>query len=122
MELRFTLSYPPSTNRIWRRSGTRIYLNPIAKRYREEVLAVTFGMPKFGNAEVTIELKLFPADLRRRDLDNAAKSLLDALKHVQIINDDSQVKKLVMEMCEIRVGGAVEVLIKEYSLCGRSYA
>ena len=45
-----------------------------------------------------MNIQLFPPDRRRRDIDNVLKPLLDALEHGKAYIDDSQIKKLGVEM------------------------
>lgn len=113
-ELKITLPYPVSMNVIWRqgRNG-RLYLNPAVTRYRKAVWALTFNKPKFGNAMVSIDIKMFPPDKRRRDADNICKSILDSLQHAGVIDDDVQVQKLSVEKCEVRKGGEIELILNE---------
>jgi crossover junction endodeoxyribonuclease RusA len=44
-----------------------------------------------------VEILLFPPDARRRDIDNYNKALFDALTHAGIWEDDSQVKRMLVE-------------------------
>lgn len=48
------------------------------------------GAPHFGKGRVAVEVSLYLPDARRRDADNLAKSILDALNGVTW-DDDSQV-------------------------------
>jgi len=66
--------------------ATRAYEHKVA------VYALRAGLrPRSG--PVAVRLKLFFRDRRRRDLDNCAKALLDALNSIAY-EDDSQVQEL----------------------------
>ena len=59
---------------------------------------ILFKREKKFEKDVVLEMTLFPPDRRKRDIDNTFKSLLDALTHAKVWNDDSQVKKIVARM------------------------
>jgi crossover junction endodeoxyribonuclease RusA len=42
----------------------------------------------------------YPPDHRRRDLDNLAKAILDALQHAGVYGNDCQVKLLTLAMMD----------------------
>jgi crossover junction endodeoxyribonuclease RusA len=55
---------------------------------------------------------LYPPDARR-DIDNYNKALFDALTHAGIWEDDSQVKRMLVEWHGVP-GGKVEITIASY--------
>jgi crossover junction endodeoxyribonuclease RusA len=65
----------------------------------------------------------FPPDRRRRDLDNIQKPVLDALEHVGVYEDDSQIDLLITRRREVVPGGQllVEVVnlpLRRCPVCG----
>ena len=69
------------------------------------------GIPARGPLEVLV--RLCPPDNRRRDEDNfAGKALFDALTKAGVWNDDSQIRRKVVEWGEVVKGGAVNVEIR----------
>jgi len=54
-------------------------------------------------------IELFPPDRRRRDVDNAMKSLLDALAHGGAYHDDSQIARLTVQRRGVVPAGKVHV-------------
>jgi len=58
----------------------------------------------------------FPPDRRRRDLDNIAKPVLDALEHAGVYLDDSQIDLLLTQRREIVRGGKLNVRVNELPL------
>ena len=92
-----TLPYPPSVNRLWRRVGNRTLLSKAGRLYRSDVSMICLSelgitQPLSGPLRVTIQI--FPPDKRRRDLDNTAKSLLDALEHAGVFVNDGDIDAL----------------------------
>lgn len=51
---------------------------------------------------------------RIRDLDNYNKALFDALTHAGVWEDDSQVKRMLVEWGPVIPGGKVEITISKY--------
>lgn len=54
------------------------------------------GSPRLPDGPISIEMELTPPDRRRRDIDNIAKAVLDALVRVGAITDDSLVAELII--------------------------
>jgi len=61
-----------------------------------------------------VEIILFPPDARRRDIDNYNKALFDALTHAGVWEDDSQVKRMLVEWGPVTKKGRVEITISKY--------
>lgn len=108
------LPFPPSTNRIWRRVGTKTLLSREGKEYRRHVctLVATHQLPVFGSARIALDIKAHMPDSRRRDLDNLIKSVQDALQAARMFEDDSQIVDLRIRRAGVdRDNPRVEVLI-----------
>ena len=110
------LPWPVSTNKTWRRSGTRIHVSAKTATFRTAVKSIVVAkkapIPITGELEVIFTL--YPPDRRQRDEDNfAGKSLFDALTKAGVWNDDSQIRRKVVEWGEVTKGGAVMVEIVE---------
>lgn len=69
-------------------------------------------LPRFGAARLAVTIDAYPPDNRRRDIDNLPKSVLDALQHAGVFDDDAQVDRLTVERCSQRAGGALVVRIE----------
>ncbi|MBK4989785.1 RusA family crossover junction endodeoxyribonuclease [Pseudomonas sp. S36] len=111
------LPYPPSVNTYWRHPTTgklagRHLISEKGRKYRADVCwSIPYAIQKLsGRLRVTIEC--FPPDKRRRDLDNVAKGLLDALSHAGVWHDDEQIDDLRIVRRETTKGGAVRVRIE----------
>lgn len=85
----FSLTYPPSTNRLWRSVNGR---NIKSRDYRswESVAALDLMSQRVRgiSGPVSVSLDVTPPDKRRRDIDNLAKPVLDALVANGVIEGD----------------------------------
>jgi crossover junction endodeoxyribonuclease RusA len=67
-------------------------------------------LPKLtGNLSVQIDL--YPPDRRMRDCDNSIKSVLDAMEHAGVYDNDSQIKVLRVEMLASQPPGRAVIRI-----------
>ena len=113
------LPFPPSVNHYWRHVGNRTLISRTGRAYRQQVL---HDVQQLGLRVITGPIKLevivTRPDRRRRDVDNLLKSLLDALDHAEVYEDDSQIQDLrITWECDenqqpvIVAGGLCEVRI-----------
>jgi crossover junction endodeoxyribonuclease RusA len=72
-------------------------------------------LPKPSSSLCAVEILLYPPDNRRRDIDNYTKGLFDALTHAGVWEDDSQVKRMLVEWGPVVPKGKVEITISLYS-------
>jgi crossover junction endodeoxyribonuclease RusA len=86
------LPYPPSINHAYSLLRGRPVLTQQTRAYRQRVRALVraAGIPTLLGP-LAVRLELYPPDDRRRDCDNAQKSLLDALVQAGAFVDDSQI-------------------------------
>lgn len=115
-----SLPFPPSVNTYWRAPNKgplkgRHLVSAEGRKYQSNVAAVVIDhyrrIPKPITAELEVAIVLFPPDARRRDLDNYNKALFDALTNAHVWQDDSQVKRMLVEWGPITKGGRVEISI-----------
>ena len=114
MKLQFNLPYPPSVNHYWRRVGARTLISRQGRTFRESVcslLALRRLRPLEGWLKV--HLQFFPPDLRRRDVDNIQKPVLDALQHAGVYHDDFQIVSLITDRMQPVQDGRLEVSITQ---------
>ena len=113
------LPFPPSVNHYWRHVGHGTLISRTGRAYRQQVL---HDVQQLGLRAITGPIKLeviaTRPDRRRRDVDNLLKSLLDALDHADVYEDDSQIQDLrITWECDenqqpvIVAGGLCEVRI-----------
>jgi crossover junction endodeoxyribonuclease RusA len=108
------LPYPPSVNHYWGQVGSRKFLGKKGKEFREAVfLCALNARHRVLNARLEVKVYLYPPDKRKRDIDNVLKSLLDALEHARVYENDSQIDKLCVTRMEVMKEGYCEVTITE---------
>ncbi len=91
---------PPTTNTIWRKTTingkTITYLTKKArdfrKKVREQINKQTINPSK---EQVKIKIIITFKDKRKRDIDNYAKTIIDAMKGLFFM-DDNQIKELTL--------------------------
>jgi crossover junction endodeoxyribonuclease RusA len=102
----YTLPWPPSVNAYWMHGAHgRVILTPRARAYHGKVAHVVlatekrFAVPWSGKLAVHIDA--FPPDAdaeRLHDADNLLKALFDSLTRARVWEDDSQVKRFVLDI------------------------
>lgn len=114
------LPYPPSVNHYWMAKGKLRFLSPAAKKFRASVASIAHLFALQYSAKtplagrISMQVNVFPPDLRTRDIDNILKACLDSLTHAGVYLDDSQIDKLLVCRCDIdRPLGRIEVIIKQ---------
>jgi len=121
--MKLTLPFPPSVNRYWRAPNSgplkgRHLISAAGRAFQSAACAAIIEqlrrLPKPSTESAAVEILLFPPDARRRDIDNYNKALFDALTHVGVWEDDSQVKRMLVEWGPIVKGGRVEITITSY--------
>jgi crossover junction endodeoxyribonuclease RusA len=113
--MNFDLPYPPSVNHYWRMFRNRMIISREGREYRERIKRLcvpwlTGFYPE--DKEISVELKVYPPDRRRRDLDNVLKAVLDAMQAGGVYADDSQISRLVVERKEMVKGGKLNVQLR----------
>lgn len=100
-----TLPFPPSVNNYWRNivmgGKPRTIMSAKGREYRKlaEVAAATQHTGERLDGRLRVSLELHPPTLRKFDLDNFPKAVLDAVTHAGVWGDDSQVDRLEVLRC-----------------------
>jgi crossover junction endodeoxyribonuclease RusA len=100
-EVHLLLPYPPSLNRLYRYGNGKYYMTQIGKDYKMLVKALCnqFRAPRFTlEQRLHMSAYVFPPDSRKRDIDNLCKVMLDAMQWANVYENDSQIKRLYLEM------------------------
>lgn len=108
--MHFRLDYPPSVNHYWRHWQGRTVLSARGKAYRYAATDYTPSATITDPVRVCLELTM--PDGRRRDIDNVAKAVLDAIGHAGIYQDDSQVHELIVRRVGVQPPGCVDVYVE----------
>lgn len=125
--MKLTLPFPPSVNTYWRAPNKgalagRHLVSAAGRKYQSEACAAIVEqlrrLPKPSTTAAAVEIILFPPDQRRRDLDNYNKALFDALTHAGVWEDDSQVKRMLVEWGPVVPKGKVEITISTFNPAG----
>lgn len=124
---------PVSTNRYWRNFRGHMVRSKEAVEYKETVqhLAIEAGIQKIEDPScVSVEIVVHPArpkdwerrikrqgnswvlSLRRQDLDNQTKVVLDALQGIAYDND-RQITSLHVHLGDAIEGGGLSVVVSE---------
>lgn len=116
------LPYPPSVNSYYRSPRTgplagRTLISQKGRDYRKAASQAVLQHKdrKAPLGRLSVGVVLYAPDRRKRDIDNPIKSLLDALTHAGVIEDDSLIDKLAIERGSVTKGGLVRVFIDEWS-------
>ena len=115
MRVELILPWPPSVNRVWRMGKGRMYVNPKTLEWRERATEAVSGRSvAFGwSGDVSATMRFYAPSRRRYDIDNRAKSVGDWLQQAGVIEDDSQIRRLVLERGHVDKGrGAVWLILE----------
>ncbi len=125
--MKLTLPFPPSVNTYWRAPNKgplagRHLISAAGRKYQSDACAAIIEqlrrLPKPSPTPAAVAITLFPPDQRRRDLDNYNKALFDALTHAGVWDDDSQVKRMLVEWGPVVPKGKVEITISTFNPAG----
>jgi len=85
------------------------------KEFRNEVCHEILNSERIGQLKgrLFIGIELTAPDKRKRDIDNHVKSVLDALQHAGVFEDDAQVDLLRVARLHVESPGACDVTITE---------
>uniref|UniRef100_UPI00398C5714 RusA family crossover junction endodeoxyribonuclease n=1 Tax=Salmonella enterica TaxID=28901 RepID=UPI00398C5714 len=117
------LPFPPSVNTYWRAPNKwplagRHLISAVGLKYQSAacvpIMEQLRRLPKPSTELAAVEIILYTPDKRIRDLDNYNKALFDALSHAGVWEDDSQVKRMLVEWGPVFPKGKVEITITKY--------
>ena len=121
--MKLILPFPPSVNTYWRHPNKGAFagkslISAAGRKFQSAACAAIVEqlrrLPKPTSAPASVEIVLFPPDNRIRDLDNYNKALFDVLTHAGVWEDDSQVKRMLVEWGPVIPEGKVEITISKY--------
>jgi len=90
---------PPSLNSLYPSNSRGIRFK--SKRYKEFIDKFGHYLPELNPTllvgNLSVEINLYFGDKRRHDVDNFNKAIFDTLVYYDIIGDDDQIQRLVVE-------------------------
>ena len=110
-----TLPWPPSANHMHYRNRA---LTEKARNWKLMAwIEIKKQYPPSYGEPVAVTLWFCPPTRHRRDADNSAKAVLDALRDAKVIKDDSGqwLPLLNLRWCDPEKGGAVYIELQEAS-------
>lgn len=111
------LPYPPSANRLWRRSGRVMHKSTeYTKWLRDAGWAAKAQRPGAVTGPYRLQIQAVRPDKRKRDLDNLAKPISDLLTSIGVIADDSDCE--VLSMRWVTTGDGIHVVVAPACLEG----
>lgn len=125
--MKLVLPFPPSVNTYWRAPNKgplagRHLISAEGRKYQSAacmaIIEQLRRLPKPSTELAAVEITLYPPDARRRDIDNYNKALFDALTHAGVWEDDSQIKRMLVEWGPVVPKGRVEITISRYEPAG----
>lgn len=104
------LPYPPSANRLWRRSGTHIHKSAqYTKWLREAGWQAISQKPGGIKGPYALQIQAVRPDKRKRDLGNLLKGIEDLLVSIGVIEDDSHADLISMRWVTTGEGITVRI-------------
>lgn len=112
--MKLTLPYPPTGNHAVRHGRFGHYLTAKTKQYRSDVANIVRQQSSAQPLECAIRVtaEIAPPDRRRRDMDNAWKTLADAMTHARVWVDDFQIADLRLVRTAPVKGGEVTIVVE----------
>ena len=114
--IEYIFPYPPTSNHYWGQVGNRRFVGKAGLAFRKEVSIIALKRTQsLYNARLKVKVYLYPPDKRKRDIDNNMKSLLDAMEHAGVYENDSQIDELHIVRSEVIKGGGCKVILEAIS-------
>ena len=108
-----SLPFPPSVNSYYglacHGKMPHKYVKPKGKDYRTQVQKIIQDkdLELRANIPLSVSITLTPPDKRVHDIDNILKCLFDSLTHANFWQDDSYVRRLLMDYAPPTKQGSV---------------
>lgn len=116
-EIEIELPWPPSLNTHKAVVRGRMIMSKKGREYIKAcAVAVNSNYGLRLSDELTVEIDLYPPDKRRRDIDNYTKAIFDAMTDCKLWLDDSQVKRMIVNMHSRTPGGRAVLRINSHAV------
>lgn len=114
------LPWPPTVNTYWKpviKAGHAVLcLSRQGEEFRKAAVVAARNQgvsARRVDGPVSVTIAAYPPNRRRRDVDNILKATLDAITHIGIWDDDSQVETLYVRRMLPEAEARVEIDIEE---------
>ncbi len=112
-----TLPWPPTVNTYYTIARNRKILSKKGRKYKQDAFILILGQLPRGfheyRSSVSLYIRAYPPDKRKRDLDNILKPVLDSLTLGGVYEDDAQVEDLRIIRFNPCKPGRVEIDISQ---------
>lgn len=114
-QYRISLPWPPTNNLYWRHVRGRHYISEKGTAYAKAVKEIIQQQNLAVKLSSKLSVKIYaaPPDNRKRDIDNLAKGILDALTKAGFWVDDNQLDCMHVVRCEKEKGGRIFLEVRE---------
>jgi Holliday junction resolvase RusA-like endonuclease len=130
--MRLVLPWPPSVNHykkvgaiIRTKNGklyqkrvntneTKLFYFQVWQQIKMGIALNRMDLPIDSTIDLGVDVYLYPPSERRYDADNRLKVLLDSLVNAKVIEDDSQITRLLVQKMSIISGG--QTIVEIYAL------
>ena len=106
-----TLPWPPTVNTYYTVARNRKILSKRGRQFKEHAGLLIRSPEKPLEGDISVFIRAYPPDRRKRDIDNILKPVLDVLTTAGIYEDDSQVIDLRIQRFYPSGDGRVEVMV-----------
>ena len=108
-----TLPWPPTVNTYYTVARGRKILSAKGRAYKYHAMGCLLEQNAVVGAEgaYSVMIHVRPPDMRKRDIDNLLKPLLDVLVDYGVLPDDSMVHDLRIQRFDPIKGGKVEITV-----------
>ena len=115
MHYELHLPFPPTVNNYYVKTQRGVFISQKGKKFREAISEAIHEQAPTARIDdkMMVEIILYPPDLRKRDVDNYNKSLLDAITKTKLWIDDSYIDQLFVYRGQKVKGGAVFLRITD---------
>lgn len=91
-----------------------VYISAEGREFRAKVMKVIPSPRVTLKSRLRVVIELYPPNARKWDIDNRMKSLIDALTHAKVWEDDEQIDVLtVVRKEKIKNSGKAVVYVEE---------
>lgn len=114
-EQTFIVPWPPTLNTYYSVAHGRKIMSAAGRNYKiaiRNALGLIRPYPRFGDARLSVTMRLIPKTRAKTDIDNRCKAIFDNLKELGVFDDDSQIYHLEIFKEAPQKPGCVQITIR----------